>query len=185
MPGKDTILSESDDEKGIVMTMKFTPLVSLKTFTCLLCVMLLNACASGPSRQVADAERDVSGTYDGKWKATFVDAPHRQYIQRWVVSCGSSGLVNAMLDVEKGIASMVLAGKKRTTNVSRDGKFRFEIPSDRKVRGINGSDLTDGTVTVIVTGNLTGTEASGQWIRGVKSAGNFGCHAPVEYTKQA
>ncbi len=149
------------------------------------CALLLSACASGPSRPVTDAERDQSGQYAGTWNALFEAAPSRLFIHNWEVHCGKGQEFEARLVVEGGAANMLLFGKMHTTNVGKDGKFRFEVPTGGSVVGRGGSDVGDGSVTYIVTGNLAESEPRGRWTHGVKSMGNTGCNAPVRYTKQA
>lgn len=147
-----------------------------------ICTIALTGCASLIVSPVSDSDRDTENTYDGKWRMTTLPLDSIQTVGKTRFRCEFGKRV-AILRVRDGVANVNGRDSKILTNVSSDGKFRLEIPTDRKFTRSNGINEIKNGLTVIYQGILSDGEKSGLYILGKESLNNSGCSTRMIFEK--
>lgn len=148
--------------------------------------LLLGACAGVVSRPVVEDDRDTSGQYDGVWTASVESVGGVQQIERWSFNCAAQDFTFDIA-IESGLVRFVNeadnANVTTETYVDTDGRFRLELPLDKKTRAAGESDqqISDGSITIILEGELASDEPGGFYTAGVADFLNRGCRYPVDY----
>jgi len=159
--------------------------MSLRTISLLSVILsgiVLSACSSFST--VSDSDRDATGQFDGEWVGTFQRTASRQQLPgTWFVNCSNREGRVVVFTVKNGrMTSNLTSGEAIETNVSKSGRFRLVVPTEREVDANGTSNLT-----WIVQGSLGKAPASGQFIEGIAEFGNQGCTTKMlmEHTKTA
>ncbi len=143
-----------------------------------LCLGLFG-CSSLITKPVSDADRDTSGAFDGQWTVNIKPIKGIQQVGRAYFKCEfREGVFR--FRVNDGVARSEFAGKPISTNVGSDGKFRFEIASDKSYKDSLTAEVSAASqITYIYQGNLSEKSLKGQFIVGKKSENNQGCATRV------
>lgn len=141
----------------------------------------LTACTDTVRQPLTESERDIRGVYDGRWIAHVSKPAKTQHVAQWVFTC--PGEAYDLPFIVRGGRLQLADGE---TWVNRDGKFRLEVPSDRKLKESAGSgdSISRGQVTIILQGSLAGNSPSGYITAGVEQFGNNGCSSKVRYERR-
>lgn len=152
----------------------------------LLLVLALQACSTQVKSVVADQFRDQTNQYDGYWNAYTVDTVFNQKVGNWKLSCKTL-FEQIPINIQDGILAVNLNDTKYMTNVSANGRFRLEIPTQLKPYSSAASveSLTNAYITLILQGTLKGADPEGRFIVGISSFRNRGCTSRIRYLKTA
>lgn len=154
----------------------------ITTVSIVFAAMLTQGCASTVLSSVSESNRDVSGTYDGTWKAVVVSTSSIQSMgANWRVTCSDrTGEEYGPLIVENGVLQF---GSYDSENVSSSGKFRLAVPLKERAAASNTSDsqLHNSGMKVILNGSLE--RESGKLTFGFAQFGYQGCTSKVKYEK--
>ncbi|MBX2880969.1 MAG: hypothetical protein KTR32_13590 [Granulosicoccus sp.] len=146
-------------------------------------VVSLAGCAGHVSSQIKEKDKDLSGTYDGQWKADVLRSPATQYgPDNWRFNC-SGKPQQFSFSVNDSQAAVNYKEVSHTTYVDKNGKFRFEIPMDvnMSASGTSDSSIDRGAMTMIIVGTLKSN--TGRITYGIEQFANQGCSAKINYSK--
>lgn len=131
---------------------------------------------------VPEEFRDTTGRYDGAWRAQMLETEGQQTIQGWKVNCSPMKLAIPLV-VENGEVTTRINDSEFKGFISNSGRFRVEIPTQMKMSASISSeaDLRDGSITLILQGDLNHAPPAGRFTLGVADLGNDGCSTPVRY----
>lgn len=137
--------------------------------------LLLTGCAGIVSKPVSDADRDVTGQYDGRYVMNIKAFKGRQQVGRAYFNCNMrAGKVN--VTVADSVAKIRIGGNDFTANVDADGKFRFEVPTDRSYSNSRtGEKSVAAKITYVYFGTFESDKMKGQFVIGKLSENNNGC----------
>lgn len=143
----------------------------------------ISGCSWIITRPVADADRDSTGNFDGRWMLQLQPNKGRQQVGNAYFICDFKARA-VHFSVKNGVASMYYGNKKVDTNVSMDGRFRFEIETDRHYSSTRTGEKSIGSsITDIYQGNLSDSSLKGQFIIGKRSENNHGCATKIKIKK--
>jgi len=142
----------------------------------LLCItgLTLASCASINPTNVSDKDRDTTGSFDGRWTLSQHALRARQVVAQQGFKCKFSKLTRSML-VKDGVASISIGKYRGEGNVSSGGRFRIEIPTDRKFTNSTGVSSIGSEITYIFQGKLGEQKTTGLYTIGKKALNNGGC----------
>jgi len=128
--------------------------------------------------------RDDSGRFDGQWLAQMMDTRAQQTIQGWQLKCSPMKLAIPLV-IEDGTATTRINDAEYSGYISGSGRFRLEIPTDIKMSASISSEaqLANGTITLILQGDLSDSRPKGRFTLGVAELGNAGCTTPVRFVE--
>ncbi len=159
----------------------------------LVCITALAASitACGSIQAVPSSERDSSGKFDGSWIGTFQRTPSVQYAyvedQRWTLNCHNyKGRVIGIY-IKDGVVSYRSGpdDKIHEANISKNGKFRLEVPTDDTAGVTTRSDSTLGkdAITLILLGKMGSATPKARFVIGVKEFFNHGCSTTIVFKR--
>ena len=158
------------------------PTARLRTFVWVF-VVLIQGCASGIVRPVAETDEDPAGSFDGIWQVVINKAPGIQYGPgNWTLNC--NGAESEMrLAVQDSVIRMGFESRYHDAYVNQSGKFRFEIPllQTAEASGTSDGSLDRGDMTLIVSGSLQ--EGSGFLTWGIAEFANNGCTSRLDTSR--
>ncbi len=154
-------------------------------FASLAFVLALQGCASTVLKPVAESNRDVAGSFNGSYQGIVTNTALVQQAQgNWQFNCHDiTGKNVGVISVVDGIATLGEEEGTPTAFVSKNGKFRFEIPLQEVAAAAGTSDATisNGNITIILYGSLD--KGAGSMTYGIAEFANNGCTSKVEYKK--
>lgn len=147
-------------------------------------LLLAQACSTQVKHVVADKFRDNSNQYDGHWTAYTMETVPSQQVGNWKLSCKPL-FEQIPIDVRDGVLAVNLNNTEYFTNVSTNGRFRLEIPTDLKPDASASSveNLTNAYITLVLQGSLKGMDPEGRFIVGISTFKNQGCTSRIRYLK--
>jgi len=151
-----------------------------------LATMVLSGCAGTVGSVIPESSRDTSGRFDGLWTTSVKSPGGRQNIERWQFNCAAQDFAFDIV-IKNGLVQFAnQADNQKLTErsyVDEEGRFRLELPLDAKARAGGGSDsqISDGRITVILEGELSGDDPNGFYTAGIAQFLNRGCRYPVDY----
>ncbi len=143
----------------------------------------LTSCGAIVANPVSEANRDTSGAYDGNWQANVLKSPLKQYGPgNWIFNCSGKPQQSSFA-VNAGEAAVNYQKTSHKAYVSKDGKFRFEIPMnvDSTASGTSDASIDRGKMTMIIIGALKAN--SGRITYGIEQFANQGCSAKINYAR--
>jgi len=147
-------------------------------------LLLQTACVSSVSSQVKEVDKDVSGSFNGRWIAQVQRSPGQHYMPgNWVVNCnGNPREFN--LNVVDSVAIVGNGSKNEKTYVGANGDFRFQIPTNVEAKASVGSEreLALTKTSVIIYGNFV--KAKGRYTYAYEEFGNAGCTATIKFVRK-
>lgn len=158
----------------------------VNAFMVVMATWTLGACTGTVGSVIPESERDTSGRFDGLWTASVNSPGGTQDIERWQFNCAAQDFAFDIVIKDGLVVFANQADNQKLTErsyVDADGRFRLELPLDAKARAAGGSDsqISDGSITVILEGDLTGDNPRGFYTAGVADFLNRGCRYPVKY----
>lgn len=151
----------------------------------ILAALALSAC-SGQVRNMVPAEfRDSSGRYDGQWLAQMIETPSEQNILGWKLKCSPMKLAIPLV-IEEGSVTTRINDAEYSGFISGSGRFRLEIPTNIKMSASVSSEaqITNGTITLILQGDMSRSRPKGGFTLGVAELGNAGCTTKVHFAER-
>ena len=142
----------------------------------------LSSCSGLIVSPVSDANRDTKNTYDGRWSLNTRPLNSIQDIGIDRFRCKFVAQTISMT-VSNGIGRIYFRGTKHAGNIAGDGKFRIEIPTDRRFTKSDGNNDVKNRITYIYQGFLSADGAPGLFILGKENLNNTGCSTKLDFTK--
>lgn len=144
----------------------------------------LLGCASINPTSVADKDRDTTGSFDGTWQLLERPIRSTQIVntQRFNCKFKKRGTV---LYVAMGVGRLRRGGYSASGNISKNGRFRIEIPTENYFKLSDGSKSSGNQITYVFQGKLNASESSsGLFTIGKKELNNGGCSTRLTIKKR-
>lgn len=154
-------------------------IIGLRVCTLTAVLLVISGCAATVLSPVADADRSTSGIYSGQWILTRLAYKGIQTFGTVRFNCQISE-TRLQMTVENGIGKISYRGKKYQGNISKEGKFRIEIPTEYSYKSKTGDTGRDAKITFIFQGSLASNKLSGMYTEGMAQLNNQGCSAIVK-----
>jgi len=151
--------------------------------SCLFISLTMSACSGVTVRKAtAEADKDPTFSYDGKYKMTVKHPGGRQELTgQWFVTCGSRDFWRTVTVKNSTVSLVWNEGKTISGFVGPDGSFRISRPSDNKVNVLGGVASNDD-ITIVVQGVLDKEVLKGTLVYAQAAHVGRGCTYPVTYT---
>jgi|GEM_PF-5106047 len=147
-------------------------------------VLLMSACGVS---EVREADRDLSGTYDGSWVA-IIDGGQRswQSFGTWRVRCESKP-TRQRFAIDQGTVTWAenLEGGRQvfTTYVSDAGDFRVEVPFSRKSEKSHRDGAAFENFRLTYEGRLGDDPPEGRYTFGYAQFNYEGCKYKLRFER--
>ncbi|MFK7994075.1 MAG: hypothetical protein AB8B87_08045 [Granulosicoccus sp.] len=142
----------------------------------------LGGCAGTVGSMVREADKDPAFSFDGNYLMT-VDHPggRQEMGSGWYIDCSGTRLESPLTIANSEISWQ--AGPESVVNgfIDSNGKFRLEQLLEDDIR--SDSTLSDGSITLILQGDVSGDVMKGLLVYGVAQFTKKGCSYPVSYSK--
>ena len=146
----------------------------------------LAACA-GPG-EVQEADRDVSGTYDGRWVATLAEGKPASFAtNNWTIRCTSQA-GSYPFTVEDGVVAFAAGDGEEAPSsfVDADGRFVVTVPLDSwEVSSRESGPAGESEQTLVMTGGLGASPPTLKLTVAQSYFGGGGCSWPLQLERQA
>ncbi len=144
---------------------------------------MLSGCAGTVSSMVRESDKDSAFTFDGNYTYA-VDYPaSRQTLgPGWFSDCRAEKYSSSLRIVNSEVLWRWNEDLVVTGFVDSRGRFRLEEALEKDIKG-RGEALSDGSVTVILQGDVSEDTMKGLLVYGVAQFNNRGCSYPVAYSK--
>ncbi len=153
-----------------------------------LALCFTSSCSTGLQSQVKEAERDLSGAYNGYWEGVVSNTPKVQYGPgQWKHNCADRSNENVLgVKVKDGKMTGFLYGQSYFVKayVNDKGEFRIENPIGNvraKTAATSAKTINRDSITLIVRGSLDDKTAALTF--GIEELGNNGCTSSVKMVR--
>lgn len=149
--------------------------------TAVACVMLLQACAQ--TFQVRTSEPDHTSEFDGDWTAVMKQTEPHQSWSSLRFECDAF-TEPFFLRVREGVVSGYLEADENysfRTQINAAGAFNAFIPVDSFYRYKKNVPVETSNIALLLTGQLSERNLSGQFVIGDSRMKLHGCATDVEF----
>ena len=138
------------------------------------------------ARGTSEADRDVAGTYDGRWRVAVLPATNKtQTKPGWRLNCNDMETEFTVTVADGTMSVSTSPGRRHEAYVSADGRFTLAMPLEDKATEKAGSSrpLSLGDTTLFLSGDLDADQPAGTYMVGIKEFGNAGCRTKASFTR--
>jgi len=137
-------------------------------------LLLLSACAATLVKPISESDKDTTGEFNGTWTLTQKALASNQNVGDRLFKCRFYDS-KAIIRVQNGVGNMVYGKYNGTGNVSNDGAFYIEIPTEHKFKRSLGTSSAKNGVTYVFKGHLAKDASKGLFTIGMEELNNAGC----------
>lgn len=144
-------------------------------------IFMLGGCAGTVGFMVPESDKDPAFSFDGAYTLE-VDHPggRQEMSSGWFSKCQAEK-ITAGFTIKDSKISWPVNNSVAEGFVNKNGEFRLEKLLDGEVKGT--TTLSDGSVTLILQGDVSENTMKGLLVYGVAQFTNRGCSYPVSYSK--
>jgi hypothetical protein len=136
---------------------------------------------------VKESDKDASGRYDGTYALSVKHPGGRQQLgNNWYNNCSARTINGNLIIKDSKVTWKTSEDSEAQGYINSEGKFRLEQPldPDQNAKG-TGTVLSDGSITLILQGDLGNDKMKGLLVFGIAQFNKRGCGYPVTYSANA